>query len=90
MEMEADLDMETEAQLDSKTIGRLEEQSGLLLRIYRSELAKDPASRATGTSRSNMIALRHTINQIYGKAAALDVANALGCAAIAEVGLLNE
>ena len=42
MEMAADLDMETEAQLDSKTIERLEEQSGLLLRIYQAEFAKDP------------------------------------------------
>jgi hypothetical protein len=90
MEMEADLDMETEAQLDSNTIERLEEQSGLLLRIYRAELAKDPASRATGTSRSNMIALRHTINQIYGEAAALDVANSVGGAASLEVGPVNE
>ncbi len=85
METEADLDMETEAQLDSKTIGRLEEQSGLLLRIYQAEFAKDPDSRATGTSRSNMIALRHTINQIYGEAAALDVTNAVGDAPKLEV-----
>ena len=88
--MEADLDMETEAQLDSKTIERLEEQSGLLLRIYQAELAKDPASRATGTSRSNMIALRHTINQIYGEAAALDVANAVGGAAQGGVDPVHE
>jgi hypothetical protein len=81
MEMEADLDMETEAQLDSKTIERLEEQSRLLLRLYQAEFAKDPASRGTGTSRSNMIALRHTINQIYGKAAALGVATAVDCSA---------
>jgi hypothetical protein len=90
MEMEADLDMETEAQLDSKTIERLEEQSGLLLRLYQAEFAKDPASRATGTSRSNMIALRHTINQIYGEGAALDVANAVGDAAHGEVDPVNE
>jgi hypothetical protein len=84
MEMEADVDVVPEAQLDSKTSERLEEQSGLLLRLYQAEFAKDPASRATGTSRSNMIALRHTINQIYGKAAALDVANAVGGAARGE------
>jgi hypothetical protein len=90
MEMEADLDMETEAQLDSKTSERLEEQSGLLLRIYQAEFAKDPASRATGTSRSNMIALRHTINQIYGEAAALSVAIAEDCSANLEVGPLAE
>jgi hypothetical protein len=69
--------MQMEAHLDAETIERLEEQSDLLLRMYRAEFAKDPASRATGSLRSNMIALRHTIHQIYGEGAALDVANAL-------------
>jgi hypothetical protein len=67
-----------EAHLDAETIERLEEQSGLLLRMYQAEFAKDPASRATGSLRSNMIALRHTIHQIYGEGAALDVTSALG------------
>jgi len=40
-------------------------------------IAKDPTSPATESSRSNMIALRHSINQIYGEAAASDVADAL-------------
>ena len=44
------------------------------------EFAKDPASQATRNSRSNMIALRHSINQIYGEAATSDVADALGFA----------
>ena len=57
-----------EAYLDGATRERLEEQSGLLLRIYEAEFAKDPASRATAYSRSNMIALCHSINQIYGEA----------------------
>jgi hypothetical protein len=57
------------SQLDAETIERLDEQSDLLLRIYRAELAKDPSSRATESSRSNMIALRHSIDQIYGEAA---------------------
>ena len=70
--------MRMEALLDAATRERLEEQSGLLLRIYEAEFAKDPASRATAYSRSNMIALRHTINQIYGEAAAIDLNNALG------------
>ena len=43
--------------------------------MYQAELAKDPASRATESSRSNVIALWHTIRQIYGKAVARDVAN---------------
>jgi len=58
-----------EAHLDAATRERLEEQSGLLLRMYEVEFAKDPASRATRNSRSNLIALRHSINQIYGEAA---------------------
>jgi hypothetical protein len=39
--------------------------------MYREELAKDPTSRAAKSSRSNMIALRHTIEQIYGGSADL-------------------
>jgi len=60
-----------EAHLDAATMERLEKQSGLLLRIYEAEFSKDPASRATAYSRSNMIALRHSIRQIYGEAAAI-------------------
>ena len=56
-------------QIDAETIERLDEQSELLLRIYQLELAKDPCSRATDSTRSNMIALRHSIDQIYGEAA---------------------
>jgi len=55
-----------EEQLDSGTIERLEKQKDLLLKIYQAELAKNPTSRAAESSRSNMIALRHTIEQIYG------------------------
>jgi hypothetical protein len=72
--------MQTEAPFDGETIERLEEQSRLLLKMYEVELAKDPTSPATKSSRSNMIALRHSINQVYGKAAALEVANSLGSA----------
>jgi len=35
--------------------------------MYQAELAKNPTSRAAESSRSNMIALRHTIEQIYGR-----------------------
>ena len=69
--------MQSEARFDAETIERLEEQSGLLVKMYEAEFAKDPTSSATESSRSNMIALRHSINQIYGKAAALEVANSL-------------
>jgi len=66
--------MQIEAHLDAETIERLQEQSELLLRMYQAEFAKDETSLATESSRSNMIALRHSINQIYGA----DVANAMG------------
>jgi len=56
---------------DSGTIERLGRQSGFLLSTYQAELAKDPTSRGTESSRSNMLALWHTIRQIYGKAEAV-------------------
>jgi hypothetical protein len=58
-----------------ETIERLGKQSGFLLSTYQAEMAQDPASRGTESSRSNMIALWHTIRQIYGKAVARGVAN---------------
>ena len=62
-----------EAHISAETIERLEKQSRLLLRTYQAELAKDPESSATESSRSNMIALHHSIEQIYGAAATLEV-----------------
>jgi hypothetical protein len=56
-------------QIEAETIERLDKQSELLLRMYQLELAKDPSSRATESSRSNLIALRHSVDQIYGQAA---------------------
>ena len=56
-------------QIDAETVERLDEQSELLLRMHQLELAKDPSSRATESSRSNLIALGHSIDQIYGQAA---------------------
>jgi hypothetical protein len=61
--------MQPVGELDSGTIERLEKQGKLLLTIYQSELAKDPSSQGTESSRSNVIALRHTVQQIYGDAA---------------------
>ena len=58
-------------QIDADKIERLDEQSELLLRMYQLELAKDPGSHATAVSRSNMIAFRHAIDQIYGGPASL-------------------
>ena len=67
--------MDSLEDLNSETIERLGKQGGFLLTTYHAECAKDPASRATESSRSNVIALWHTIKQIYGKAVARDVAN---------------
>jgi hypothetical protein len=60
-------------ELESGTIERLKEQDEFLLRMYQAEFAKDPTSRATESSRSNIIALRHTMKQMYGEAVAVDV-----------------
>ena len=45
-------------ELDSVTIERLRKQGEFLLRIYQAEIAKNPASRATESSRSNVIAMQ--------------------------------
>jgi hypothetical protein len=58
--------MQFKGQVHFGTIERLRKQSALLLRLYEAELAIDPTSRATESSRSNLMALRHTILQIYG------------------------
>ncbi len=65
--------MQLVEQLDSVTIERLRKQGQFLLRIYRAEFAKDPTSRATESSRSNVIAMHHTVRQLYGEAVAWDV-----------------
>jgi hypothetical protein len=70
-------------ELDSITIKRLGEQSRFLLRIHQAELAKNPTSRATKSSRSNLMAVQHTLEQMYGKAVARDVANLVSPTAIA-------
>jgi hypothetical protein len=51
------------------------QQDEFLLRMYQAEFAKDPSSRATKSSRSNLMALRHTMKQMYGEAVASGVAN---------------
>jgi hypothetical protein len=45
-------------ELDSGAIERLRKQGEFLLRVYRAEFAKDPISRATESSRSNVIAMQ--------------------------------
>jgi hypothetical protein len=58
--------------LDSKTIEHLGKQGKFLLQMHQAELAKNPNSHATASSRSNMMAVQHTIEQMYGKAVARD------------------
>jgi hypothetical protein len=62
-------------ELESGTIERLKEQDEFLLGIYQAEFAKDPTSHATESSRSNVIALRHTLKQMYGEVVATEVDN---------------
>lgn len=57
--------MQLLAHLGPNTIARVEDQTKLLLKLYLAERAKDPSSRATESSRSNVIALRHTLTQMY-------------------------
>jgi len=63
---------------NAATLQRLGEQSGFLLRTYQAEFARNPYSEATKSSRSNLIALLHTIHQVYGASISLDVTNTLG------------
>lgn len=70
--------MHTDKQANAATIERLGEQGGWLLNRYKAEFAKDPDSQATKSSRSNLIALLHTIHQVYGASISLDVTKALG------------
>jgi hypothetical protein len=67
--------MQPEEQLDRATIQRLRKQGEFLLTIYRTELSKDPSSRATKASRSNLIAVQHSVRQMYGEAVARELAN---------------
>jgi hypothetical protein len=63
--------------LDSVTISRLRKQAEFLFSIYQAEIARDPTSRATEASRSNLIAMQHTVRQMYGHAVARYVAIAV-------------
>jgi hypothetical protein len=62
-------------ELDSGSIKRLKRQFRFLVGIHQAELAKDPTSHATESSRSNFMAVQHTVKQMYGEAVARDVAN---------------
>jgi hypothetical protein len=70
--------MHIQAPFDLATSERVKKESGLLLRMYRAAFVKDPTSQATESARSNLIALRHTVRQVYGERAAVDVTDAVG------------
>jgi hypothetical protein len=57
--------MQSEEHLVLRRMERVGQQSALLLRLYLAELAKDPTSVATASSRSNLMALRHTMAQMH-------------------------
>ena len=65
--------MQIVEKLNSGAIERLKEQYELLLRVYHAELAKDPTSRETASSRSNLFALRCTMKQLYGEFLVSDI-----------------
>jgi len=59
--------MYLEEQIDSGTSERVKRQGDFLLEKYQAGFAKKPTSHAAESARSNVIALRHTIEQIHGK-----------------------
>ena len=69
--------MQLVEEIDSETIERLAKQREFLLMVQHAELAKDPTSRATQSSRTNLMAAQHTIRQLYGEVVAREVADLL-------------
>jgi hypothetical protein len=67
--------MQPVEELGSGLIRRLEKQFRFLLRVHQAELGKDSTSHATESSRSNLMAVQHTVNQLYGEAVARNVGN---------------
>lgn len=57
----------------SETIERLRNQLRFVLGIHQAELAKDPTSHASESSRSNLMAVQHSVRQIYGEAVAREL-----------------
>jgi hypothetical protein len=60
---------------DPGTLKHLVKQGGFLLKLHQAELAKDSTSRAAESSRSNLMAVQHTVKQVYGSAIEIDVAD---------------
>jgi hypothetical protein len=57
---------------DAGILKHLVKQGGFLLKLHLAEFAKDPLSRATESSRSNLMAVQHTVEQVYGSGVAID------------------
>jgi len=60
---------------DSIAIARLGKQHRFLLRIHQANLANNPTSHATKSSRSNLMAVQNTVKEMYGETGARNVAN---------------
>ena len=73
-------------ELNAGILKHLVKQGGFLLKLHQVELAKDPTSRATESSRSNLLAVRHTVKQVYGSALEIDVADLVKLTAPATTG----
>ena len=78
--------MHTLKRNDAGTLNHLVKQGGFLLRLHQAEFAKDPTSHATESTRSNLMAARNTVKQVYGSAVALDVADLVKLTAPAATG----
>jgi hypothetical protein len=63
---------------DSGSITRLGKQHGFLLRIHQANLAENPTSDATKSSRSNLMAVQQTVKEMYGEAVARNMVNLRG------------
>jgi hypothetical protein len=78
--------MHTLERNDAGTLKHLVKQGGFLLKLHLAEFAKDPTSRSTESSRSNLMAVRHTVKQVYGSAVEIDVADLVKLTAPATAG----
>jgi hypothetical protein len=78
--------MHTLERNDAGTLKHLVKQGGFLLKLHQAEFAKDPSSHASESSRSNLIAVRHTVKQVYGSAVEIDVADLVKLTAPATTG----
>jgi hypothetical protein len=65
--------MQVVEELDSQSLTRFGKQHRLLLEIHQTNVANNPTSPATMSSRSNLMAVRHTFRDMYGEAIARTV-----------------